>query len=179
MPVAFLLLALSCAGSRKTERRQRRNGPGVPLHSVQPMSGLVAQSVEQRPFKPLVAGSSPAQPTTFFASETRLEPCKYAGLCTSADPCFQSNAVQPSATICQEKQPLANLWQISSTNRPQRETATWAANSPNVIHRHYKALVKEAAAKEFREITPCRPPPHPGSASHVGSLASQRHNSHG
>ena len=27
--------------------------------------GLVAQSVEQRPFKPLVAGSSPAQPTTF------------------------------------------------------------------------------------------------------------------
>ena len=26
--------------------------------------GLVAQSVEQRPFKPLVAGSSPAQPTT-------------------------------------------------------------------------------------------------------------------
>ena len=25
--------------------------------------GLVAQSVEQRPFKPLVAGSSPAQPT--------------------------------------------------------------------------------------------------------------------
>ena len=27
--------------------------------------GLVAQSVEQRPFKPLVPGSSPGQPTTF------------------------------------------------------------------------------------------------------------------
>src|SRR6185295_14197879 len=27
-------------------------------------SGLVAQSVEQRPFKPLVLGSSPSQPTT-------------------------------------------------------------------------------------------------------------------
>ncbi len=53
-------------------------------------------------------------------------------------------------------------WQISSTNRPQRETATWAANSPNVIHRHYKALVKEAAAKEFREITPMPPPTAPG-----------------
>ncbi len=26
--------------------------------------GLVAQSVEQRPFKPLVLGSSPSQPTT-------------------------------------------------------------------------------------------------------------------
>src|SRR6266850_2344005 len=29
-----------------------------------PSSGLVAQSVEQRPFKPLVLGSSPSQPTT-------------------------------------------------------------------------------------------------------------------
>ena len=28
--------------------------------------GLVAQSVEQRPFKPLVLGSSPSQPTTLF-----------------------------------------------------------------------------------------------------------------
>src|SRR6266404_1579129 len=28
--------------------------------------GLVAQSVEQRPFKPLVLGSSPSQPTTFL-----------------------------------------------------------------------------------------------------------------
>ena len=30
------------------------------------LRGLVAQSVEQRPFKPLVQGSSPCQPTTFF-----------------------------------------------------------------------------------------------------------------
>jgi predicted GIY-YIG superfamily endonuclease len=29
--------------------------------------GLVAQSVEQRPFKPLVLGSSPSQPTIFYA----------------------------------------------------------------------------------------------------------------
>jgi len=35
----------------------------------------------------------------------------------------------------------------------ERETANWAGNSPNVIHRHYKALVKEADAKEFWEIT--------------------------
>ena|ERR1044071_251724 len=28
------------------------------------LCGLVAQSVEQRPFKPLVLGSSPSQPTT-------------------------------------------------------------------------------------------------------------------
>ena len=48
----------------------------MPLDSVQPVSGLVAQSVEQRPFKPLVAGSSPAQPTTFFPAETAQKPRK-------------------------------------------------------------------------------------------------------
>ena len=31
---------------------------------------------------------------------------------------------------------------------------SWTRNSPNVIHRRYKALVKEADAKEFWEITP-------------------------
>ena len=36
---------------------------------------MVAQSVEQRPFKPLVAGSSPAQPTIF--SERRTMPWVY------------------------------------------------------------------------------------------------------
>jgi len=36
-------------------------------------SGLVAQSVEQRPFKPLVLGSSPSQPTTF---NTARKPAK-------------------------------------------------------------------------------------------------------
>ena len=35
--------------------------------------GLVAQSVEQRPFKPLVEGSSPSQPTTSTMK------CKYVG----------------------------------------------------------------------------------------------------
>ena len=32
--------------------------------TVRAVHGLVAQSVEQRPFKPLVPGSSPGQPTT-------------------------------------------------------------------------------------------------------------------
>jgi hypothetical protein len=39
-------------------------------------------------------------------------------------------------------------------HKHEGETASWAGNSPNVIHRHYKALVKEADAKEFWEITP-------------------------
>ncbi|MHB8523136.1 MAG: tyrosine-type recombinase/integrase [Limisphaerales bacterium] len=39
-------------------------------------------------------------------------------------------------------------------NKHEGETASWAGNSPNVIHRHYKALVKEADAKEFWQITP-------------------------
>ncbi len=34
--------------------------------------GLVAQSVEQRPFKPLVEGSSPSQPTTFSSFPARM-----------------------------------------------------------------------------------------------------------
>ena len=37
------------------------------------LAGLVAQSVEQRPFKPLVPGSSPGQPTTL---ETGYRACK-------------------------------------------------------------------------------------------------------
>ena len=34
--------------------------------------GLVAQSVEQRPFKPLVVGSSPTQPTTLKPHRIRI-----------------------------------------------------------------------------------------------------------
>src|SRR5205814_5726378 len=34
------------------------------------------------------------------------------------------------------------------------EAATWAGNSPNVIHRHYKGSVKEADATEFWSLTP-------------------------
>jgi hypothetical protein len=34
------------------------------------------------------------------------------------------------------------------------EAATWASNSPNIIHRHYKGLVKEAGATEFWKIIP-------------------------
>jgi integrase len=39
-------------------------------------------------------------------------------------------------------------------HKHEGETASWAGNSPNVIHRHYKALVKETEAKEFWEISP-------------------------
>ena len=39
-------------------------------------------------------------------------------------------------------------------SKHEGEAATWAGNSPNVIHRHYKGLVKEADATEFWSITP-------------------------
>ena len=39
---------------------------GVSSADSIPKLGLVAQSVEQRPFKPLVLGSSPSQPTIKF-----------------------------------------------------------------------------------------------------------------
>ncbi len=39
-------------------------------------------------------------------------------------------------------------------HKHEGEAATWAGNSPNVIHRHYKGLVKEADATEFWSITP-------------------------
>ena len=39
-------------------------------------------------------------------------------------------------------------------HKHEGEAATWAGNSPNVIHRHYKGLVKEADATEFRSLTP-------------------------
>ena len=34
-------------------------------------------------------------------------------------------------------------------HKHEGEAATWAGNSPNVIHCHYKGLVKEADATEF------------------------------
>ena len=39
-------------------------------------------------------------------------------------------------------------------HKHEGEAASWAGNSPNVIHRHYKGLVKEADAAEFWAITP-------------------------
>jgi hypothetical protein len=39
-------------------------------------------------------------------------------------------------------------------NKHEGEAASRAGNSPNVIHRHYEAVVKEADAKEFWDITP-------------------------
>jgi predicted GIY-YIG superfamily endonuclease len=53
---------LEFAGSPLGEAFQRLHASLRPLHFF----GLVAQSVEQRPFKPLVRGSSPRQPTIFF-----------------------------------------------------------------------------------------------------------------
>ena len=34
------------------------------------------------------------------------------------------------------------------------KTAAWAGNSPDIIQRHYKGLVKQADAKEFWKLTP-------------------------
>jgi integrase len=39
-------------------------------------------------------------------------------------------------------------------HKHEGEAATWAGNSPNIIHRHYKGLVKEADATEFWDLTP-------------------------
>lgn len=39
-------------------------------------------------------------------------------------------------------------------HKHEGEAATWAGNSPNVIHRHYKGLVKESVAAEFWSLTP-------------------------
>ena len=39
-------------------------------------------------------------------------------------------------------------------SKHEGEAATWAGNSPNVIHRHYKGLVKEADATAFWNLTP-------------------------
>ena len=39
-------------------------------------------------------------------------------------------------------------------HKHEGEAASWAGNSPNVIHLHYKGLVKEADATEFWAITP-------------------------
>ena len=39
-------------------------------------------------------------------------------------------------------------------HKHEGEAATWAGNSPNVIHRHYKGLVKYADAAEFWKLTP-------------------------
>ena len=36
------------------------------------------------------------------------------------------------------------------------KTATWAGNSPDIIQKHYKGLVKPKDAKEFWEITPAK-----------------------
>jgi integrase len=41
-------------------------------------------------------------------------------------------------------------------HKHEGEAATWAGNSPNVIHRHYKGLVKESEATEFWNLTPPR-----------------------
>jgi integrase len=39
-------------------------------------------------------------------------------------------------------------------HKHEGEAASWAGNSPNVIHRHYKGLVKETEAEEYWSITP-------------------------
>jgi hypothetical protein len=39
-------------------------------------------------------------------------------------------------------------------HKHEGEAATWAGNSPNIIHKHYKGLVKEADATEFWSLVP-------------------------
>ncbi len=50
--------------------------PGSSEAPEDTICGLVAQSVEQRPFKPLVLGSSPSQPTTVLPFEISHTNCK-------------------------------------------------------------------------------------------------------
>lgn len=57
-------------------------------------------------------------------------------------------------------------------------SATWAGNSPNVIHRHDKGLVKDADATEFWNLTPAAVlsgiVTYPGQACHKTPQASTR-----
>ena len=39
-------------------------------------------------------------------------------------------------------------------HKHEGEAASWAGNSPNVIHKSYKGLVKEADANEYWNILP-------------------------
>src|SRR5713226_3552722 len=39
-------------------------------------------------------------------------------------------------------------------HKHEGEAASWAGNSPNVIHRRYKGLVKEADANEYWNMLP-------------------------
>jgi hypothetical protein len=65
--------------------------------------------------------------------------------------CILTSDFLPPAVPPRKRQSAAKL---NSTSKLPRQTASWAGNSPNVIHCHYKALVKEADAKEFWKITP-------------------------
>ncbi len=55
------------------------------------------------------------------------------------------------------EKPLAHDHPAISTHlayfQHEGKTATWAGNSPDIIQRHYKGLVKPGDAKEFWAIT--------------------------
>ncbi len=61
--------------------------------------GLVAQSVEQRPFKPLVAGSSPAQPTTYRTRKILRDSSTRAGTAFLRPTGAQRSAIAESFNI--------------------------------------------------------------------------------
>ena len=69
-----------------------------------------------------------------------------------------SSQIQRAASI-RMKSPLVKSrtfpW-IARTRLTTRSARalTWAGNSPNVVHRHYKGLVKDAEATEFWNLTP-------------------------
>ncbi len=118
MLVPLVSLALCCAGLRPLSSPSPRpfslriwliNGPRVPLDSAQPTSGLVAQSVEQRPFKPLVLGSSPSQPTTSKSEENAENPCKIRAIRNSKRLPRDANGCKPRKTVAQKGSVLSNF----------------------------------------------------------------------
>ena len=57
------------------------------------------------------------------------------------------------------RRPIIHLLEIFSSGHsgcptPSLNVVGWAGNSPDIIQRHYKGLVKQADAKEFWTIKP-------------------------
>ena len=84
-----------------------RKLPGQPFaircHCIGTASAKLADR-RADPFKPLVPGSSPGQPTTSLRSEIWSSPCIYKVVCTFKRSCLRSNACRFSAAICLHKQ---------------------------------------------------------------------------
>ena len=86
--LAFATLLIRLAFPRRYNPAGRRRATDVSASA-----GLVAQSVEQRPFKPLVLGSSPSQPTTPAMPNSRQKPLIFNGFLHSS----------PFAVFCRQR----------------------------------------------------------------------------